>query len=154
MCGLTRELCPSRIVPMSGFSKVFFIGGAGPDGLSKPFVQLMQGEADRQWFEAIYADDTMKPMGGIQAMVPASPDHHLALLDAAIAFLPRHFEHCPSFSKVSEQVAAVTLLDFHLGQGVPAEWGKLRDEALQTFRQLNVFQADLKPLDVTRFGSD
>ncbi len=91
----------------------------------------MQGEADRQWFEAIYADDTMKPMGGIQSMVPASPDHPLAPLDATIAFLPRLFEHCPSFRNVSGQLAGVTLLDFHLRQGVPAEWSQLRDEGLR-----------------------
>lgn len=137
---------------MAGFSKVYFIGGAGPDGLSKPYVQLMQGEADRQWFEASYADDTMKPMGSICTMVPASPDHPRALLDAVIAFLPQLFEHCPSFSRVSAEVACVTLLDFHLERGVPAEWSQLRDEALPTFRKLNIFQADLRPLDVTQHG--
>lgn len=137
---------------MAGFSKVFFIGGAGPDGLSRPFVQLMQGDGGRQWLEPIYDDDTMKPMGQIKALVPPGPDHPLALLDAAIAFLPRLFEHCPSFGTVSAQVEGVTLLDFHLGRSVPAEWSQLRDQALPTFRQLNVFQADLKLLDVTRCG--
>ena len=139
---------------MAGFSKVYFIGGAGPDGLSKPFVQLMQGDGSRQWFEAIYADDTMMPMGRVEAVVPASPDHPLALLDAAIAFLPRLFDHCPSFGGVLKALEGVTLLDFHLGRGVPAEWSKLRDEALPTFRELNVFQADLKPFDVTQYGRE
>ena len=138
---------------MTGFSKAYFIGNAGgfmgADGLARPFVQILQGEADRRWLEAIYQDDAMSPVGNVKSMVPAGPDDPLALLDAAIVFLPRLFEQCPSFNAVAAQLEGITLLDFNLGQSVPSEWAQLRQEALPIFHRLNVWEADLRQVDVT-----
>ncbi len=139
---------------MAGFSKVYFIGSTGgfmgADGLARPFVQIMQGDADRQWFEAIYQDDAMSALGSIKALVPAGPDHPLAILDAAIAFLPQLFQECPSLETVKKKLQGVIQLDFDLGNSVPLEWQRLREEALPIFQALNVFEADLRPMDLKK----
>lgn len=139
---------------MAGFSKVYFIGATGgfmgADGVARPFVELLQWDGDRQWFEAVYGDPDMRPIGSVHSMVPAGPDHPLALLDAAITFCAPLFEQCPSFNAVAAQLEGVTKLDFNLGQSVPGEWGNLRREALPIFRELNIFEGDLRPVDVQR----
>jgi hypothetical protein len=142
---------------MAGFSKVYFIGSAGgfmgSDGLARPFVIILQGKSSRQWLEPIYQDETMQPIGSLESLVPEGPDHPLALLDAAIAFLPRLFDQCPSFNSVAAQLEGVSNLDFNIGQSVPTEWEQLRREALPIFRGLNVYDAELRPVDVTRAGA-
>lgn len=141
---------------MAGFSKVYFIGSTGgfmgADGLARPFVQILQGEGNRQWFEAVYQDDEMRPMAGLRTMVPARPDDPLALLDAAIVFASRLFEQCPSFNTVAAQLEGVGKLDFDIGRSAPAEWTALRREALPIFQKLNVFEAELRPVDTGRIS--
>ena len=141
---------------MAGFWKCYFVGGTGgfmgADGLSAPFVFLMVGESDRQWIEPVYHDPAMRPLGSLKSLVPAGPDSPEALVDAAIAFLPKLFESCPSFNKVAAQLEGVEQLDFHRGRGVPSEWGKLREEALPKFEELAVFEAGLRLLDLSRVG--
>lgn len=137
---------------MAGFSKVYFIGSTGGfmgyDGLARPFVAILRGESSRQWFEAIYQDETMRPMAGLQTMVPERPDDPKALLDAAIVFVSTLFESCPTFNAVAAQVEGVGKLDFNIGESVPAEWEQLRQEAWPIFRQLNVFEANISRVDL------
>ena len=90
----------------------------------------------------------MRPMAGLQTMVPAGPDDPLALLDAAIVFASPLFERCPSFNTVALQLEGVGKLDFDLGQSAPIEWAQLRREALPIFQRLNVFEADLRIVDI------
>jgi hypothetical protein len=74
------------------------------------------------------------------------PDHGgRRRLDAAIVFLTPLFEGCPSHASVEAEVERVTMLDFHLGK-IPAAWQQLRKEALPVFRELNVFEAELRAL--------
>ena len=140
---------------MSGYSKCYFIGGSGgymgADGLARPFVMLLVGSSDRQWIEAIYQDDQMRPLGRIKSLVPAAPDDPAALLDAAIVFLPQLFESCPSLNSVAAQLEGVDRLDFHLGRSVPSEWSRLREEALPRFKELAVFEADLRSVNLAGY---
>jgi hypothetical protein len=139
---------------MAGFSKVYFIGSTGgfmgADGLARPFIQILQGEGSRQWLEAIYQDENMRPMAGLQTLVPARPDDPVVLLDAAIVFASRLFEECPSFSTVAAQLEGVGKLDFDIGRSAPSEWAQLRREALPIFQELDVFEATLQPVDTRR----
>ncbi|GAC1481687.1 MAG: hypothetical protein NVS1B4_26770 [Gemmatimonadaceae bacterium] len=143
---------------MAGFLKVFFIGSTGgfmgSDGLARPFIQIFQGESDRQWLEPVYEDDKVRPMASLECLVPARPDDPVALLDAAIAFLPQEFEKCPSFKSVERQLQSITRLDFDEGKNVPRDWGKLRREALPIFRTFGVFEANLQPVDVASITAD
>ena len=152
---------------MAGYSKVYFVGSTGgfmgSDGLARPFFQIMVGDAGRQWLEPVYdaqsdrlvasaadASDRLvpKPIGDVRALVPRGPDDPVALLDAVIAFFPAFFRMCPSLAKVEAQLYGVERLDFDLGNSVPAEWPNLRAEALPRFRELAVFEADLRLLDL------
>ena len=138
---------------MAGFSRVYFIGSTGgfmgSDGLARPFIQILQGEGGRQWLEAIYQDPNARAIAELKTVVPVSPDDPLALLDAAIVFASHLFEGCPTFNTVAAQLEGVGKLDFDIGQSAPTEWAQLRTEALPIFRKLNVFEAELRPLDTS-----
>jgi hypothetical protein len=154
---------------MAGFSKVYFIGSTGgfmgADGLARPFFQIMVGDADRQWLEPVYDPESQRnvtegaatsgnpvprPIGDLKVLVPARPDDPLSILDATIAFFPAFFASCPSLPSVEAQLSGVSRLDFNIGQSVPTEWRQLRVEALPLFKQLGVFEADLRTLDVAK----
>ncbi|MEO7647173.1 MAG: hypothetical protein ABIV11_02885 [Gemmatimonadaceae bacterium] len=153
---------------MVGYSKVYFVGATGgfmgADRLARPFFQIMVGDGSRQWMEVVYdaasqasvaaaegplASPLPKRMGKVITIIPAKPDDPVAFLDAVIAFFPAFFRDCPTLSAVEAQLADVEMLDFHMGENVPAQWEQLRKEALPRFRELGLFQADLREVDTS-----
>ncbi|MBC8213800.1 MAG: hypothetical protein H8E71_04085 [Candidatus Marinimicrobia bacterium] len=136
---------------MAGFSRLYCIGGLGgfmgADGINPIAIQILVGDADRQWLEPHYFDKSIKPIGNIKSIIPEGPGHQNMLIDSCIAFAPVFFKKCPTLSKVEIQLEGYTRLDFNLEiEKIPDEWGKLRKEAVPFFRSLNIFEAELKPL--------
>jgi len=134
---------------MAGYSRLYCIGGlggfAGADGINPIALQIWVGDADRQWFEAHYFDNDIRPIGKIKTIVPEGPDHPNALLDACLAFYPRAFAQCASMAAVQSKLARAESLDFDMGKSeIPQEWHQLRSEALGPFRGLHIFEAELK----------
>ena len=110
-------------------------------------LQIWQGEGNRQWLEAHYFDESIKPIGQLRTVIPAAPNDENALLDACIAFFPQAFNDCPSLARVEELLSEVGVLDFDLrGDAIPREWPALRTEATPLFRDLNIFEAYLEPI--------
>ena len=137
----------------------------GSDGLAPPFFQILVGDGNRQWLAPVYdleaqlsgepAEDSgdrlvPRPIGDVRCLVPLGPDDPVAILDAVIAFFPAFFRACPSLAKVEAQLYGVERLDFNIGESVPAEWKQLRSEALPRFRELAVFEADLRQVDTSK----
>lgn len=136
---------------MAGYSKLYCIGGLGgfmgADGINPILFQILVGDSDRQWLEAHYFNKSIKPLGKIKVIVAARFEDENALLDACLAFYPQHFAECPSLQKVEQKVRDLTRLDFHLGlDKIPEEWHNLRKEAEPMFKQLNIFEAQLKQM--------
>lgn len=130
---------------MAGFSKLYAIGGSGFDGINPISLQIWVGDADRQWLEAHYIDQTIKPLGSVRRVIPARPNAPEALLDACIAFFPTHFARCRSLPQVAAELDSVDALDFNnAAERVPKKWTELRDEAMPLFSKLNVFEAVLR----------
>jgi hypothetical protein len=136
---------------VAGFSKLYVIGGLGgfqgADGVNPIYLQLLVGESDRQWIEPHYFDESLKPLGGLQVIVPEKLDDPDLLLDACIAFFPEHFRSCPSLAATESALCGTKALDFNDAPGaIPPTWTKLRGEARALFRELNIWQAVLVPL--------
>jgi len=123
-------------------------GLQGADTVNPIEFLVLVGDADRQWLEPHYFDTSITPIGRVQVIVPAHPDDPDSLLDACIAFCPRHFKSCPSLAEVERALADVDRLDFHLRpHDIPAGWVELRQEAKPLFAAMNIWQADLVPLE-------
>lgn len=154
---------------MAGFSRVYFVGSTGAfmgsDGLARPFFQIMVGDGNRQWLEPVYDPESRRnveegtstsgnpvprPMGDVKVLVPAKPDSPVSILDAAVAFFPAFFASCPSLPKVEAQLSGVTRLDFDIGQSVPSERDQPCAEALPLFKELGIFEAELRPFNSSR----
>ena len=138
---------------MAGFSKIYCVGGLGgfqgTDGINPILFQILVGDADRQWLEVRYFDKRIKPLSKIGVIIPESPDNPNALMDACIAFYPKHFKSCPLLSQVEREVTGLRRLDFDLGQdSIPEEWKNLRLEALPLFKTLNIFEASLTQMNL------
>lgn len=136
---------------MAGFSKLYVIGGLGgyqgADGVNPIQMQIWVGDAARQWLEPHYIDRSIAPLGAIRTIVPEKPNDPIALLDACIAFFPKHFEQCPSLASAAASLAGSTRLDFDQGkESIPPVWPTLRQEAMPHFKRLNVFEAELHPV--------
>jgi hypothetical protein len=136
---------------MAGFSRLYCIGGLGgfmgADGINPITLQILVGDADRQWLEPHYFDKSIKPIGKIRAIVPEGPEHSNMLIDACIAFAPTYFNKCPTLSTIEQQLKGFTRLDFNIGlDKIPNEWADLRKEAEPFFRSLNIFEAELKQM--------
>jgi len=101
---------------MAGYSKIYVVGGQGgflgSDGVNPIEFLLLVGNADRMWIEAQYLDKSIKPIGELKVVVPAEPDPLGSLLDACIAFCPRHFSSCPSLAQVEAVLHDSPRLDF------------------------------------------
>jgi len=132
---------------MAGFSRIYCIGGEGgfqgADGINPMALQIWVGDADRQWLEAHAFDPGISSLGQVRAVIPAAPDDPDMLLDALIMFYPQHFQGCPSLPSVREQLKGKTRVDFNLGENVPAEWEKLREEARPLMADMAIFEAQL-----------
>jgi hypothetical protein len=117
----------------------------GVDGINPIQLQIWVGESSRQWLEAHYFDSGIRPIGNIKVIVPEGPDHPNALLDACLAFYPKAFAQCASMVVVQSNLAQAERLDFDLGKNeIPQEWYQLRNEASEPFRELHIFEAELK----------
>lgn len=140
---------------MAGYSRIYVVGGLGgfmgADGVNPIEFLVLVGDADRQWLEPHYFNSTIRPIGRLRLIVPTGPDHPDALLDACIAFCPRYFKSCPSFVKVEEALRDAEHLDFHAHRhAIPAAWFRLREEARPLFAEMNIWRADLVPIQQTR----
>lgn len=136
---------------MAGFARLYVIGSPGgfmgADGVNPIEYMILLGDADRQWLEPHYFDKSIKPIGQVRVLVPASPNHPDLLLDACIAFCPRQFRSCPSLAKVELALRDRDRLDFDASiQEIPAAWAALRDEARPLFAAMNIWRADLVPM--------
>ena len=108
----------------------------GADGVNPIEFMVLVGDANRQWLEPHYFDRSIKPIGKLRVIVPAGPDHPDSLLDACIAFCPRHFSSCPSLAEVESALRDVERLDFHASpEQIPEAWPRLREEARRTVLQ-------------------
>ncbi len=108
----------------------------GTDGVNPIDFLVLVGESDRQWLEPHYLNPSTTPLGRIRVIVPAHPSDPISLLDACIAFCPRHFRSCPSLRDIESALADVNRLDFHLRpQAVPSAWVQLRQEAAAPIRE-------------------
>jgi hypothetical protein len=144
---------------MAGFSKMYCIGGSGgfmgSDGLNSIWLQILVGDASRQWLEAHYHDAGIKPLGKIETIIPSGPDHPNALIDACIAFFPDPFQDCPAFAEVQEQAKDMTCLDFDSQPSqIPSGWNTLREQAVGTFKELGIYESDLKRLDLSNWEAE
>ena len=133
---------------MAGYSRIYVVGGQGgfkgADGVNPIEFLVLVGDADRQWLEAHYFDKSIRPIGRIQAIVPSGPNQKDALLDACIAFCPRHFRSCPSLAEVEKGLGDTDRLDFDARpQDIPVTWVRLREEARPLLASMNIWQADL-----------
>ena len=136
---------------MAGYSKIYVIGGQGgfmgADGVNPIEFLVLVGDSDRQWLEPKYFDRSIKPIGKLRVIVPAGPDQLDSLLDACIAFCPRHFSGCPSLGEVESVLRDVQRLDFHAcPEDIPTAWARLRDEARPLFANMCIWRADLVPI--------
>jgi hypothetical protein len=120
----------------------------GADGVNPIEFLVLVGEADRQWLEPHYFDASIQPIGKLRVIVPAEPDDPNSLLDACIAFCPRHFRKCPSLEKVEAALQDAERLDFLARpQDILAAWARLRDEARPVLAKMDVRRADLVPIE-------
>jgi hypothetical protein len=115
---------------VAGYSKLYMAGGLGgfigADGVNPIKFLILVGDADRQWLEPHYVDKSIIPIGGIRIIVPAVPDHPDSLLDACIAFCPRHFVSCPSLAEVQSALRDADRLDFDAHpERIPAAWSRI-----------------------------
>jgi hypothetical protein len=133
---------------MAGFGKLYCIGGLGgfegADGINPIQMQIWVGFSSRMWLEAHYFDNDIRPIGNIKVIVPEGPDDSNMLLDACLAFYPSWFAECPSMAAVQSKLAKARGLDFDSKNEIPQEWYQLRSEASGPFRQLNIFEAELR----------
>ena len=137
---------------MAGYSKLYVVGGLGgfmgADGVNPIKFLILIGDGDRQWLEPHYFDQSLAPIGKIQAIVPPGPNHPDSLLDACIAFCPRYFSSCPALPEVEAALRDSARLDFDLHRDeIPAAWDTLREQARPLFRNMNIWLADLVPID-------
>jgi len=139
---------------MAGYSKLYVVGGIGgylgADGVNPIEFMILIGDADRQWLEPHYFDRSIKPIGRLRTIVPGAPNHPDSLIDACLAFCPRYFNTCPSFAEVALALRDAERLDFHARhQDIPEAWAKLREEARPMFSRMNIWRADLVPIQPT-----
>lgn len=120
----------------------------GADGVNPIEFLVLVGDADRQWLEPHYFDSSIKPIGHLRIIVPAGPDHPDSLLDACIAFYPRHFRRCSSLGDVEVALRDVECLDFDARpEDIPTAWSRLREEARPAFATISIWQADLERIE-------
>ena len=151
---LVRPKNTAKGTNVAGYSKIYVIGSQGgfmgADGVNPIEFLVLVGDADRQWLEPHYVDRSIMPIGKVRVILPPAPDHPDSLLDACIAFCPRHFMSCPSLVEVESALRWADRLDFDVRpQGIPAAWTNLREEARPLFAAMNLWRADLMPIERT-----
>lgn len=129
---------------MSAYSKILLIGNESKDGLEDIYVEILQGEGEKRWYEAKYDEEKIKRLGNVSSVIPVDRDDPNSILDACIAFAPKLFENCPSLKSVKEEVKDTNMIDFSTGEHVPKSWNKLRNEAKKDLENIHIYQADIK----------
>lgn len=129
---------------MSAYSKILLIGNESKDGLEDIYVEILQGEGEKRWYEAKYDEEKIKRLGNISSVIPVDRDDPNSILDACIAFAPNLFENCPSLKSVEQEVQDINMLDFSTGEHVPESWNKLRNEAKKDLKNIHIYEADIK----------
>ena len=136
---------------MAGYTAIYCVGGAGgyegADGINSILFQMWQGDGNRQWLEVHYFDNSVQPIGNIRNIVPSGPDSPTMLLDACIAFFPRHFEACPSLPQVRDALRDAQHIDFDQGADtIQQSWNQLRTEAAPLLEGLFIVEGELHPV--------
>ena len=130
-------------------SKIYCIGVEGgfmgSDGLREIHLQILVTEGSRQALVAYHLDKHIRPMGRVKVIIPAGPNHPDALIDACIAFFPKHFESCPSLVQIAERLAKASRIDFDL-DGEPTGWAQLREEARPFFKKMVIYEGVLNKI--------
>tara|TARA_B100001559_G_C16465782_1_gene606450 strand:+ start:410 stop:781 length:372 start_codon:yes stop_codon:yes gene_type:complete len=115
-------------------------------------MEVLVGDGNRQWLEPRY-HTKFKPIANISKIVPEEPYQNKNLLLAAIIFSPIRFRACRSLKEL------IHLLDSNIQNSFldvdrsrEKYWyrsGVLQDvmsQAEPIYNQLNIFEANLKPL--------
>ena len=78
-------------------------------------------------------------------IILTEPNPSNTLLDARIAFNPRHFKTCPSLPEVELAFKDKSRLDFDMKpHEIPATWSLLREETRPLFSKMNIWRVDPK----------
>ncbi len=129
---------------MAAYSKIYMIGQESKDGLEDIYVEILQGEGEKRWYEAKYDEEKLERLGNIHAVIPVDRDDKNAILDVCLAFAPKLFEGCKNLATVRMELGDSNTLDFSTGAHVPKDWEKLRNEAVSRFNDISVYQADIR----------
>lgn len=129
---------------MAGFDKSVFFGHATYDGINGITMELWRGVSSRMWFEA--ARGFKRRAQRVEVIVPKGPNDPDMLLDAAMAFCPKVFQDVPGYTRMYESLEPRSYLDFDMDEGVSADWAAIRELARPVFRQLTIYEADIRPL--------
>ncbi len=137
---------------MAGYDRLYCVGEPGgfmgADGINPIYFQILVGNSDRMWLEPRYFVP-FRPIGGINVVIPESPDSQDALIDACVAFAPRLFRNAPSMKDARRLLARFTRLDFDMGRDkIPDIWEKLREEARPDFEKLHIYRGLLEKVDL------
>ncbi len=141
---------------MTGFTKIYCFGNNrsifSDDGINQINMEVLVGDGNRQWLEPRYYTK-FKPIANISKIVPEEPYQNKNLLLAAIIFSPIRFRACRSLKEL------IHLLDSNIQNSFldvdrsrEKYWyrsGVLQDvmsQAEPIYNQLNIFEANLKPL--------
>ena len=131
-------------VSMAGFDKCILFGHAGYDDINGIRMELWRGVSSRMWFEA--APGFRGKGQRVDVVIPKGPEDPDMLLDAALAFYPEAFRKVPGYDRMYQSLAKHARLDFDLGKGIPAEWAAIRELARPVFKDLTIYEADIRPL--------
>lgn len=129
---------------MSAYSKILLIGHESKDGLEDIYLEILQGEGEKRWYEAKYDEEKIERLGNIRSVIPVNRDDSNSILDACIAFAPKLFENCPSLNDVKSELKDKNMIDFSTGNNVPRSWNKLREEARRNLQHIQIYEADIR----------
>lgn len=139
---------------MSAYSKIFLIGHESKDGLEDLYVEIWQCEGEQRWFEAKYDEEKLSRLGNIKSVIPVDRDDSNAVIDACIAFAPKLFEQCPALIMVKEELGDTNMLDFSKNIHIPKCWEKLREEAKEQFKNIHIYEANIKRYKKINYTSE
>ncbi|QDU99081.1 hypothetical protein [Lignipirellula cremea] len=131
---------------MTVYSKVYCIASGPSQADCTVKFQIFVGNDPRHRLDVNYLDRSIIQLGAVRSVLPAQRDDPRSLLDACIAFYPQHFRDCPSLRAVEKQLRQVRELDFRLAGDTTDDWKRLRTEAVDAFKTLQIFEAPLRKM--------